>query len=103
LPADTAYDASLVLGELDSNALRHAVPLGDGNLVLCWGAWARLVHVEVTDGGAGTVPTVGAVTLVATGGRGLAIVAALATDWGVRAAPASLTVWAALPVDVAAD
>lgn len=98
LPVDTAYDASLVLGELVSNALQHGVPLGDGNLVLCWGAWEGQVHVEVTDGGAGTVPVAGTAAPVATRGRGLAIVAALAIDWGVREATTSRTVWAALPV-----
>ena len=50
-PADTAYDASLVLGELVSNALRHAVPLGDGNLVLSWGAFDEPDRVGRPPGG----------------------------------------------------
>jgi two-component sensor histidine kinase len=97
LPDDVAYDASLVLDELMTNAVQHGLPLDDGNLDVCWGAWDGLIHVEVTSGGALTVPVARAATAVATRGRGLAIVAALALSWGVRTGHTSTTVWAALP------
>jgi two-component sensor histidine kinase len=97
LPSDLAYDASLVLDELMTNAVQHGAPLDDGNLDVCWGAWDGLVHVEVTSGAARTIPAAAAATAVSTRGRGLAIVAALAASWGVRTGRTTTTVWAALP------
>ena len=97
LPIELAHDASLVLDELMTIAVQHGIPLEGGSLDVCWGAWDGLVHVEVTGGGPGTVPVPGPATAGATRGRGLAIVAALAASWGVRAGHASTTVWAALP------
>jgi len=98
-PTDTAYNASLILGEFLTNAVQHGEPLDDDTIDICWGAWDGLVRVEVTDGGAITVPVAGDAPAVALRGRGLAIVAALATSWGVRTEPDSTTVWAALPAD----
>ena len=97
LPTETAYDAAVVLAELVTNAVQHGEPLPDDSLDVLWGAWGGLVHVEVTDGGAITEPVAAAAPVVAVSGRGLAIVAALATAWGVRTEPTTVTVWAALP------
>lgn len=93
----TAYDAAVVLGELLSNALRHAAPLDDGGLTVTWGAWDGMVHLEVTDGGSGTLPTIAVADAPAVGGHGLVIVEALSTSWGIRAEEDSVTVWADLP------
>jgi len=94
---DAAYDAALVLAELVGNALKHARPLHDGHLRLRWGCDASQLHVEVTDGGGATEPRPGLPGPDATGGRGLAIVAAVSTDWGVKRGTDSTTVWALLP------
>lgn len=97
VPIEVVYDLSVVLGELVTNAIEHGEPLTHGGLAVCWGAWDGAVHVEVTDGGS-AVPLATAAPTVATGGRGLAIVAALTTSWGVRSEPEAKTVWAALAV-----
>ena len=97
LPTDTAHDASLVLDELMTNALQHGAPLDDDSLEVCWGTWGDQVHLEVTDGGAPTVPVASSAPPSAIRGRGLGIVAALTTSWGVRAEPDTTTVWARLP------
>jgi anti-sigma regulatory factor (Ser/Thr protein kinase) len=103
LPTEVAYDASLVLGELVANAVQHGEPLDDDSLDLCWGAWDGLIHVEVTDGGASTVPVLNPPSDAAVRGRGLAIVEALASSWGVRTEQAAVTVWATLPGEPSGD
>jgi serine/threonine-protein kinase RsbW len=102
LPTDTAYDAALVLAELVTNAVQHGGPLAGDHLDLCWGAWEGRIHIEVTDAGSTTVPVAGSASAVEQRGRGLAIVAALAASWGVRAEDETVTVWAELPADRAA-
>jgi anti-sigma regulatory factor (Ser/Thr protein kinase) len=97
LPVEVVDDLSFVLGELATNAIEHGEPLAHGGLGICWGAWDGAVHVEVTDG-ASTLPLAGVAPIAATGGRGLAIVAALSTSWGVRPEAEAKTVWAALAV-----
>lgn len=79
-------DAVLVLSELLSNTCRHARPLGSGDSVrVRWqlGAEGGLT-IAVTDGGGPTRPLPATPSVSARGGRGLAIVGALAQDWGVR-------------------
>lgn len=97
IAADAGYDAALVLAELVSNALKHARPLADGSLRLAWGCWDDHLHVLVTDGGADSEPTVRRPDASATGGRGLSIVRAVSTAWGVEHDTATTTVWASLP------
>ncbi|WP_348652554.1 ATP-binding protein [Streptomyces sp. WMMC500] len=58
------------------------------------------VTVAVTDGGGPTRPLPATPSVTAKGGRGLAIISSLASDWGVRydAGPlGEVTVWASLP------
>ena len=85
--------ALLVVTELVTNAVRHgqstvtlAVTVDDGRLLL-----------EVTDDGSG-VPKVRHPGWQAVGGRGLLLVEALATRWGVRRSLDGKVVWAELPV-----
>lgn len=79
-------DAVLILSELLSNACRHARPLSRDESVRA--AWNRDRHgeltISVTDGGGPTRPLPATPSVSARGGRGLAIIGALARDWGVR-------------------
>jgi hypothetical protein len=52
------------------------------------------VQVDVTDGGGDHLPRVGPQSLVESRGRGLAIVSAVAEDWGVAADDGQVTVYA---------
>ncbi|MFF7406929.1 ATP-binding protein [Streptomyces murinus] len=106
-------DAVLILSELLSNACKHGRPLGatragggdgyDGGDVRA--AWrvdtgGRLI-VEVTDGGGPTRPAPATPSVTAHGGRGLAIITALADDWGVRDdVRGEVTVWVVVHGDV---
>jgi anti-sigma regulatory factor (Ser/Thr protein kinase) len=100
-------DASLVLSELISNALRHATPLSDGTapggtVKVSWDLDSESVVVAVSDGGGQSVPRVHESTGSSLGGRGLGIVARLSRRWGVRTGDGGeTTVWAQLPVQYA--
>ncbi|MGH3313622.1 MAG: ATP-binding protein [Streptomyces sp.] len=91
---DTAVDdAVLILSELLSNACRHARPLGYDDSVRA--SWKRdlagELTIAVTDGGGPTRPLPATPSISARGGRGLAIIGALAQDWGVREESYELT------------
>ncbi|WP_171904172.1 ATP-binding protein [Streptomyces abyssalis] len=79
-------DAVLVLSELLSNACRHARPLSqDESVRASWNhAGDGELTISVTDGGGPTRPLPATPSISARGGRGLAIIGALARDWGVR-------------------
>ncbi|WP_370364688.1 ATP-binding protein [Catenulispora sp. GP43] len=93
-----ADDAVLILSELVSNALRHALPLAGGTIrVAWWMADDKVLRIAVTDGGRqqpAPDPRPQAPDLVATDlddvdesavdGRGLGIVGLLADSWGVE-------------------
>ncbi|MGI5350162.1 ATP-binding protein [Streptomyces sp. CA-250714] len=119
-PDTVVDDAILILSELLSNACRHARPLheeatagtnGTGSPVdTVRASWRRDVRGEVTiavtDGGGPTRPLPAKPSVTARGGRGLAIITALARDWGVRSEPDTpadeppgVTVWAVLRPD----
>lgn len=93
-------DATLVVSEMLSNALKHARPLPDcGQVRLSWAVQTdetgiRSVLLLVSDGGGTTRPIVLASGRSDTGGRGMGIVEALADDWGCRTEGAATTVWA---------
>ncbi|MFA1549685.1 ATP-binding protein [Actinomadura chokoriensis] len=89
-------DASVIVSELISNALRHARPLPSGQVRVCWLRSGDILELEVSDGGAMTEPRRGPGTLSSLGGRGLGIVEALADGWGVRHEEGATTVWAVL-------
>lgn len=89
-------DASVIVSELLSNALRHARPLPSGQVRVCWLRRGDLLELEVSDGGAMTEPRRGPGTLSSLGGRGLGIVEALSEGWGVRHEDGATTVWAVL-------
>ncbi|MFB4299786.1 ATP-binding protein [Actinomadura sp. NTSP31] len=87
-------DASVIVSELISNALRHARPLPSGQVKVCWLCRGDVLELEVSDGGAMTEPRRGPGTLSSLGGRGLGIVEALSEGWGVRHEEGATTVWA---------
>jgi anti-sigma regulatory factor (Ser/Thr protein kinase) len=81
----------LVVSELVTNAVRQA----DGPVRVTLAAHGDEVQVEVFDDGH-RMPVVADQQLDATGGRGLQLVEALCTRWGVREEVAGKTVWARL-------
>jgi len=91
-------DVALVITELFSNALRHAVPLPGSNIRVAWRIDGDSVQVSVSDGGGQTVPQLGEPTQGATGGRGLRIVEKLSRRWGTSTGDEGTTVWAEVPV-----
>jgi anti-sigma regulatory factor (Ser/Thr protein kinase) len=101
LPAELLDDAALVISELVGNAVRHARPALPGALEASWTIRARSLEVAVMDGGGDALPVASAATPDSIGGRGLAIVEALADCWGVRRSGNNIVVWAQL--SIAAD
>jgi anti-sigma regulatory factor (Ser/Thr protein kinase) len=91
-------DVALVVSELFSNALRHAVPLPGSTVRVAWRIGADSVRVSVSDGGGPTAPELGEPTQGATGGRGLRIVEKLSRRWGASTGNEGATVWAEVPV-----
>lgn len=100
LSAEIRFDLDLVATELVTNALHvaatrisvqvqwHEPSTGPGT------AWVR---IAVTDDGPG-IPELNEAALTDTHGRGLSIVAALATEWGFAQTGPTKTVWARLAV-----
>lgn len=91
-------DAQLVLSEILSNAIRYAPPLAAGEVRVAWWVDKTGIHLEVTDGCGETEPQrITDAHPESIGGRGLAIVDVLTTDWGVRTGQGSRTVYAVVP------
>ena len=90
LDTETVEVAQLLTTELVTNALKH----GRGDILLGITRDACDLRVEVTDDGPGT-PQIGAGGPDELGGRGLMVVEALASTWGVAGAmrPSGKTVW----------
>jgi DNA-binding response OmpR family regulator len=84
-------DASLVISELVGNAVEHA----PASCVVVIDRAEGGLRIEVTDQGAGD-PSPQSVATDAERGRGLMIVSALATAWGVQRGPQSKSVWVEL-------
>lgn len=98
---DRLGDAIAIVTELVGNAVRHAAPLPGGVVRVAWQllSGGRLL-LGVTDGGpvdgSTSRPQVRPPSTVAVNGRGLAIVDALATSWGVECDGLGQCVWAEL-------
>jgi two-component sensor histidine kinase len=95
-------DATLVASELVGNAVRYGAPLPGGVLDVSWRIEPDRIRLRVSDGGGPSVPVRHDAGPEDVRGRGLAIVAAIARDWGVELSgngfgPMS-TVWVDLPV-----
>lgn len=87
---------TLVVSELASNAVLHAGSAFEVDLRV-----DRDVHVGVTDTGPG-VPRLRTVGVEARNGRGLAIVDAICTSWGVDAGVEGKRVWCSVGGDAPA-
>jgi serine/threonine-protein kinase RsbW len=74
-------DARVIISELVANAVRHARPLSDGQIIVTWMLGDSCVELAVTDGGSSTAPRNVHAPATATAGRGMAIVETLANDW----------------------
>jgi anti-sigma regulatory factor (Ser/Thr protein kinase) len=88
-------DVVLVASELVGNAVVHTGVQDD--LDVSWELEPGAVVVRVADP-SGVLPRPRSPDDTVTGGRGLAIVAALASDWGVHRSPAGKQVWARIPI-----
>ena len=84
LPSHIAEDALLLVSELVTNAVRHGRPA----IEITLGITPERVRVEVRDGG-DALPVVpsGQPSIDRPTGRGLLIVAATASDWGIERSP----------------
>lgn len=98
VPPTLLADLIAVLAELVGNAVRHARPLPGGVVRVAWGlrpsAEGPRIQLRVTDGGATTGPRIRTASPDAADGRGLHIVAGLATRWGVERDGMGQRVWA---------
>ncbi|WP_170107881.1 ATP-binding protein [Micromonospora echinospora] len=98
VPPALLADLVAVLAELVGNAVRHADPLPGGVVRVAWRLRpegdGQHVRVRVTDGGAASAPRMRAAGLDAADGRGLHIVAGLASRWGVDRDGLGQSVWA---------
>jgi len=99
VPQAIVEDCVLVASEFLSNALRHARPLGSGKVLLAWDVRDSAVDIQVADGGGPTRPYLQAPSLSSLGGRGVAIIATIAKEWGVRQEVYGTVVWATLSFD----
>jgi anti-sigma regulatory factor (Ser/Thr protein kinase) len=91
-----AYDVELVVSELVTNALRHAVP----HLSPAWPIRLRLLHhaaylVCAVQDPSGRLPVVTQEDTFAESGRGLHLVEALSAAWGWSLLRHGKVVWAA--------
>ncbi|MBN1172624.1 MAG: ATP-binding protein [Micromonosporaceae bacterium] len=95
--AELLADAAAVAAELVGNAVRHAQALPTGVIEIEWRLTGDgAVLIRVTDGGSTAAPEVQHPEADAMSGRGLAIVEALATRWGVDRSETNQCVWAEL-------
>lgn len=98
LSPDRAEDALLVISELITNAVVHALPPAVLRLSRAGADGRGALRVEVTDAGppaADGRPAAG--PCPGEHGRGLDIVTALAAECGTRVHPGGITWWAELP------
>jgi anti-sigma regulatory factor (Ser/Thr protein kinase) len=95
---DAVHDAVVLVSELVSNAVRH----GAAPIALHVLAQAGVLRVEVHDAGVGVpAPTRPPALESDIGGRGLLLVAAMASRWGVKpiTPPPGKATWFELLVD----
>lgn len=100
---DTVHDVVLVASELVGNAVVHTDGTDDDHgrsappVDVRWDLEDGTVLLQVADAST-DVPRTQRPSSTASSGRGLAIVAAIADDWGVRRTERGKQVWARVPV-----
>ncbi|MEU6429850.1 ATP-binding protein [Microbispora sp. NPDC046973] len=91
-PGTAAQEAVLVISEMVTNAVLHALPPAELRLLLCSEDDRDVIRVEVTDAGAAPVwPGAGASP--GESGRGAVVVDALAIRHGSLSGPSGMTTW----------
>jgi serine/threonine-protein kinase RsbW len=86
--------ARLLVSEVTTNALRHtASGTAEGGFRVSYELREDRLRVEVYDAGARTTPQRRAHDLEAPGGRGLELLDALASRWGILGGPEGRVVW----------
>ena len=88
LPGDVAEVSALLANELVANAIAH----GEGSISMATEIRSDCVRVVVTDEGT-VLPVLQETNPTAESGRGLSIVSALATRWGVDLGGPGKSVW----------
>jgi anti-sigma regulatory factor (Ser/Thr protein kinase) len=100
MPGGVVENAALLVSELVGNSVRYAHPLPGGVLRVHWFLDSDRLVLRVTDGGGWDRPRRREAGPRDTRGRGLAIVDAMAADWGVERKSDTggdpTTVWATL-------
>lgn len=91
---DSVDDVLLVASEMVGNAVVHS---DDGDLDVGWQVDFDTVTVRVTDR-SDQHPHLKHAGTDAPNGRGMAIIAAIAREWGVRPHPQGKQVWACVPM-----
>lgn len=96
VPEGTVNDAQLALSEMVGNAVRHARPRSDGSLLAKCELDDVTILLTVIDGGGESTPSVQHTPPDHGSGRGLVIVASIASRWGVERYGTDTEVWAEL-------
>jgi anti-sigma regulatory factor (Ser/Thr protein kinase) len=94
---DDIADVVLVASELFGNAVVHTCS-GEADLDIEWDVQPESVTVRVDDSSE-SLPEQRDTDPADTNGRGLAIVAAIASDWGVHRWRRGKQVWARVPIE----
>lgn len=92
----STHDAELIVSELVSNAISHSrsgQPGGKLTVAVEASAESQDVLIRVNDAGAAGQPTLRAPRRNSERGRGLRVVAALATDWGTETSGSGRSTW----------
>jgi serine/threonine-protein kinase RsbW len=100
LDTDTIDAVTLVVSELVGNAVRHADIPEDGQLGIGWAVRPHEVFVAVEDPSS-ELPVRREAAPDALNGRGLAIVDALSSEWGVEPTETGKRVWAKVATSAA--
>jgi anti-sigma regulatory factor (Ser/Thr protein kinase) len=97
----TQEAALLLVSEVVTNAILHSASGDqDGSVEVRYALDDHEVYVEVVDAGGAIHPRRHAEYLEAVSGRGLALVEALASGWGVQDRRAGRVVWFRLPLSM---